>query len=97
MTAAPANKNIPDALKRDYRGWPISNVVFEDLLQRARDCRHGVVAAGRFSKPLHTAYLVDLETEALYRCVRELPMRVQLRRVLRDVEGVRMLQAEASA
>ena len=86
--------NLPTTLKARCKGWPLFATTFDQMLKRIDACDEGEVLAGRFSPPRHSAYLVDLRTRTLYRCCRDEPMRVALRRHLAKQQSVRLLATE---
>lgn len=89
--------NLPSCLKPRCAGWPLHRVAFEDLVAAIAACPKGEVVVGRFSPPLHTAYLVDLAHSRLLRCVQSQPMRVQLRRMLARNTSVLLAAAGTAA
>lgn len=80
--ATPRRCQAP-SLMAPYAGMPLYDVSLEDFLAAVKSVAYGAFGCGRFTPPVHTAYLVDLDRGRVLRTIQP--------------EGIRVLVREAAA
>lgn len=83
------SQHVPNALAA-YAGWPVANLALDALIVRAGRCRQGVLATARANPPRHTAYLVELDAQRIWRASTGAPVRVTLRRLAHKHAGLQL-------